>query len=770
MFWQGPVFNFSGYGDEGRALIYGLLRQGFPLSLRSWADSVEFMEQFSESAPERLVELHRATVRPVGSPFMSILHGPGYMATPVHGAIANVTRSMFETDSLPSDWVPRLNRMDEIWVPASFNVTSFRQAGVTVPIEVVPGGVDATLYRPGLRPLRIPGTRGIVFLAVFEWSFRKGWDVLLKAWAEAFGPNDDVSLVLRTAPFTGGVRADTSVSDLIDRHLESIGHSRRNVAPIVLMDWPVSREDFPRLYATADVFVSSSRGEGWGRPMMEAMASRLPTVATRWSGNLDFMDDDNSMLIDVEGIVPVDNRSEFTFFRGQCWAEPSAPHLADIMRRLAAEPDLRRRLGARARQDIERRWQWKYAQAAMADRVDTLVARERDLRAGSGAGRGAGLTVSNVAPCIRWEGDFYAHHSLAGVNRALAGRLTAKGALWVSPMTREAPPYPVDTESEVNDLQRAMPPGVGGVEPDVVVRHRWPPDLEGAGQSPLVLIQPWEFGGIPSAWVGPITRHVTEVWCPTTWVADCYIRSGVPEARVAVVPNGVDTELLRPDGPVRVLATSKSRKLLFVGGTITRKGIDVLLRSYLHTFSATDDVCLVVKSFGASHVYRGSTIDDQLAAVAADPTTPEVELIDEELTDEEMAALYRSCDVLVHPYRGEGFGLPIAEAMASGLPVVVTGYGACLDFCDEENAVLVPATVTPVEARHLGPSSIGYWWAEPDEAALGQILRRVVDAPHSLAGMGAAGRRRILQSFTWDAVAELAQTRLLALARGGQGG
>jgi glycosyltransferase involved in cell wall biosynthesis len=156
--------------------------------------------------------------------------------------------------------------------------------------------------------------------------------------------------------------------------------------------------------------------------------------------------------------------------------------------------------------------------------------------------------------------------------------------------------------------------------------------------------------------------------------------------------------------------------------------------------------------------------------VAADPTTPEVELIDEELTDEEMAALYRSCDVLVHPYRGEGFGLPIAEAMASGLPVVVTGYGACLDFCDEENAVLVPATVTPVEARHLGPSSIGYWWAEPDEAALGQILRRVVDAPHSLAGMGAAGRRRILQSFTWDAVAELAQTRLLALARGGQGG
>ena len=121
----------------------------------------------------------------------------------VHGASANVIRTMFETDSIPPDWVGRLNLMDEVWVPTHFNAETFANAGVTVPIHVVPGGVDATLFRPALRPLRIPGTRGTVFLSIFEWAFRKGWDVLLSAWAEAFGPEDDVSLVLRTTPVAG---------------------------------------------------------------------------------------------------------------------------------------------------------------------------------------------------------------------------------------------------------------------------------------------------------------------------------------------------------------------------------------------------------------------------------------------------------------------------------------------------------------------------------------------------------------------------------------
>ena len=56
----------------------------------------------------------------------------------------------------------------------------------------------------------------------------------------------------------------------------------------------------PRLYAAADAYVMPSRGEGWGRPYMEAMAMGLPTIGSRWSGNLAFMHDGNAFLVDGE--------------------------------------------------------------------------------------------------------------------------------------------------------------------------------------------------------------------------------------------------------------------------------------------------------------------------------------------------------------------------------------------------------------------------------------------------------------------------------------
>ena len=66
------------------------------------------------------------------------------------------------------------------------------------------------------------------------------------------------------------------------------------------------------------------------------------------------------------------------------------------------------------------------------------------------------------------------------------------------------------------------------------------------------------------------------------------------------------------------------------------------------------------------------------------------------LSEAEMAGLYSACDCLVHPFRGEGFGLPVVEAMACGLPVIVTGAGPALDYATDETAFLIPATTRPV--------------------------------------------------------------------------
>ena len=86
-----------------------------------------------------------------------------------------------------------------------------------------------------------------------------------------------------------------------------------------------------------------------------------------------------------------------------------------------------------------------------------------------------------------------------------------------------------------------------------------------------------------------------------------------------------------------------------------------------------------------------------------------------------MAGLYSACDCLVHPFRGEGFGLPVVEAMACGLPVIVTGAGPALDYASEKTAFLIPAERKPFPERRVGDlETIGRpWLFEPDMDALG---------------------------------------------------
>jgi glycosyltransferase involved in cell wall biosynthesis len=276
-------------------------------------------------------------------------------------------------------------------------------------------------------------------------------------------------------------------------------------------------------------------------------------------------------------------------------------------------------------------------------------------------------------------------------------------------------------------------------------------------------MQPWELTSIPREWV-PLFNSADEVWTPSTFCRDVYVRAGVHPGRVQVIPNGIDPEVFSPAGPKLDLPTRKRCKLLYVGGTIARKGFDVLARAYGAAFTAGDDVCLVVKDMGTDSFYRHQHGQELVRCFAAVEGAPELHYRDAPLLDDEVGALYRACDALVAPYRGEGFALPVLEAMACGLPVIVTRGGATDDFVDETVGRRIAARSRAVGDRAAGLALVEPAMVlEPDHDDLVSALRWVVAYPAEAAARGKVGSRRAHADWTWQHATDRVLARIAAL-------
>jgi glycosyltransferase involved in cell wall biosynthesis/Flp pilus assembly protein TadD len=362
---------------------------------------------------------------------------------------------------------------------------------------------------------------------------------------------------------------------------------------------------------------------------------------------------------------------------------------------------------------------------------------------------------------IVWEGDQCVLHSLSLVNRAFCAGLIERGhELSILSDSR----VPGDALSVPTRLSECFHRPLSRPA-DAHIRQQWPPNFTPPASGHWVVMQPWEFGSLPRDWVTPLVEQVDEVWANTRYVRDLYVDSGVPAERVHVVPLGVRVEHFRPGRPPYPLKTAKTFRFLFVGGTIARKGIDLLLTAYARAFRRNDDVCLVIKDMGVGTFYRGQTADARIAELQGDPEAPEIEYLSQTLSDDELAGLYVACSCLVHPYRGEGFGLPIAEAMASGVPAIVTGLGAALDYCNADNALLIPARKQFFADRCVGDlETVGLpWLAEPDIDALTALLQYAASNRADVRHKSELAAAHIRRHFTWEQAVAAAEKRLHTL-------
>jgi glycosyltransferase involved in cell wall biosynthesis len=248
----------------------------------------------------------------------------------------------WELEAIPPEWLPALDIVDEIMVASSFVGEAFRRVTdkpivrVPLPLGDVP---DSGLTRMDL------GLRddAFVFLVTFDfnsWLDRKNPFAAIEAFIRAFPPErEDVQLLVKSS---NGYRHPEPFLRL----LKATGGDPR----IVVRDEVIDRHHVQAMQRCADAYVSLHRAEGFGLGLAESMRLGKPVIATAWSGNVDFMNERNSLLVDYE-LVPV-KPGQYSHTLGQRWAEANIEQAAICMRRLVDEVGLAERIGEQARKDI----------------------------------------------------------------------------------------------------------------------------------------------------------------------------------------------------------------------------------------------------------------------------------------------------------------------------------------------------------------------------------------------------------------------------------
>ena len=335
-----------------------------------------------------------------------------------------------------------------------------------------------------------------------------------------------------------------------------------------------------------------------------------------------------------------------------------------------------------------------------------------------------GQAEATPAPALRFvvRGHVLGSHSLAIINRAMARALERVHPGQVrfepvehGPLTNLAGvPTP---ERPAIEAMAARPKASDGA---VVTLSQHYPVLLPTGEAGLSLaLIAWEESRLPAPMVAAINAGYDAVLATSTFTAKALTRSGVtlPVAAIGQPPDlaafaGLE-RAARPAG--------EPFTFLHVSSGFPRKGLGVLLAAWARAFQPTDPVRLVIKTFpnpDSEAAARIAAMWDQL------PHCAEVEVIYRDYDQAAMLGLYRRADALVSPSRGEGYNLPALEAMAAGIPLIVTGHGGHLDFCGPDSARLIAHTMAP-SASHV--ATAGSLWAEPDEDDLVAALREMVD-------------------------------------------
>ncbi len=323
-----------GVGEVGRQMVSALSVADVPRAAISIPSLSRQGHEFRGDAisearyPVNLICANADVMVALAGEFGSVLHGR-----------YSVGLWWWEVETFPRRFTPAFSYLDEIWVGSEHIRRTIAPASplpvrkITIPVAPVqPSSADrATLGLP----------EGFVFLFAFDYLSdfqRKNPLGVIEAFVRAFEPGSGASLVIKSVNADTDPEARARLEEAATRHPD-----------VTVVDGYLDVADKNAMIASADCFVSLHRAEGLGLMLAEAMYFGVPTIATRYSGNLEFMSDQNSYLVDCE-LAPINGSA---IYSGR-WAEPDTAAAAAIMRDVFEDPERARERGRRGAADIRR--------------------------------------------------------------------------------------------------------------------------------------------------------------------------------------------------------------------------------------------------------------------------------------------------------------------------------------------------------------------------------------------------------------------------------
>jgi glycosyltransferase involved in cell wall biosynthesis/lipopolysaccharide biosynthesis glycosyltransferase len=538
----------------------------------------------------------------------------------------------------------------------------------------------------------------------------------------------------------------------------------------------VSDEELVQLYNLCKLYVFPSWHEGFGLPALEAMACGAPVIGANTTSLPEVIGLDSALFdpLDVTSIAAkLEKALTSYFFRARL-----SRHGLQQAKRFSWDETARRAIGGweslLTGNDTSKTVD--HSLSASLERIDAVTQQviekvmalpsqgfplsDSDLRILPACAERnkrqieASIRCRTLPESLVWrlEGPFDSSYSLALVNRETARAVDSMGHTVVLHSTEGPGDFPANAQflaenpdlAEMYHRASAMPQSVS----DITSRNLYPPRVaDMTCRLNLLHAYGWEESGFPQEWVDAFNQNLQGMTVMSEHVRKIMIDNGVT-VPIEVSGIGVDHWVrITPDNSTRIPA--RTFRFLHVSSCFPRKGADRMLEAYGRAFSSHDDVSLVIKTFQNPHNEIHRWLEE---ARAGKPDFPDVLILEGDYSDAQLKGLYEQCHALVAPSRAEGFGLPMAEAMLSGLAVITTGWSGQLDFCTPDTAWLVDYRFERAKTHFNLFSSV---WADPDVEHLANTLRQVYESPEAERKSRIdAGQKLLLDNFRWSHVAE----------------